>query len=281
MPHAKRGDTAPPKAAKRPHESHAHGVTWRRRLCLDPRRQLARGAARSRHAARRISARCSRRRTPTPSAMLGADAQLCRSQLVREMRARLKEDDSEVPQADGPYAYYSRFRHGGQHRIFCRKPREGGKETRPARRRRARRRQEPSSSLIIARHSPDHRKLAWSADDKGSEMFAIARARHRRRSRSCRSRRATRPAMSSGRATSLAFLYVALDENHRPWRVMLHRLGTPSSEDVADFRGGRSRLVHRHRADAARPRRRSSPCMATTPRKRTSSISTIPPRRRA
>ena len=45
------------------------------------------------------------------------------------MRARLKEDDSEVPQSDGPYAYYSRFRHGGQHRIFCRRPRAGGKET--------------------------------------------------------------------------------------------------------------------------------------------------------
>ncbi|HLW91215.1 MAG TPA: S9 family peptidase, partial [Roseiarcus sp.] len=49
--------------------------------------------------------------------------------LVREMRARLKEDDSEAPQSDGPYAYYTRYRHGGQHKIYCRTPRDGGKET--------------------------------------------------------------------------------------------------------------------------------------------------------
>src|SRR3984957_12488323 len=55
--------------------------------------------------------------------MLGPTKALQR-QLAREMRARLKEDDSEVPQPDGPFAYYARFRPGGQHRIFCRKPRE-------------------------------------------------------------------------------------------------------------------------------------------------------------
>src|SRR5271154_4609323 len=48
--------------------------------------------------------------------------------LVREMRARLREDDSEPPAPDGPFSYYSRFRHGGQHRIYCRRPRAGGKE---------------------------------------------------------------------------------------------------------------------------------------------------------
>ena len=31
---------------------------------------------------------------------------------------------------------------------------------------------------------------------------------------------------------STEFLYILQDENHRPWRVMLHRLGEPSSEDL-------------------------------------------------
>ena len=39
-------------------------------------------------------------------------------ELRREMRARLKEDESEPPQVDGPWAYYSRFRPGGQRRIY-------------------------------------------------------------------------------------------------------------------------------------------------------------------
>ena len=34
---------------------------------------------------------------------------------------------------------------------------------------------------------------------------------------------------------SRAFLYVLQDENHRPWRVMLHRLGAPAHEDVSIF----------------------------------------------
>src|SRR5271156_4686769 len=51
-----------------------------------------------------------------------------RRHLAREMRARMKEDDSEPPAPDGPWNYYSRFRHGGQHRVNCRRPRGGGKE---------------------------------------------------------------------------------------------------------------------------------------------------------
>ena len=36
-------------------------------------------------------------------------------ELKHEMRARLKEDDSESPQVDGPWAYYSRFQIGRAH----------------------------------------------------------------------------------------------------------------------------------------------------------------------
>ena len=129
MPHAKaRGEPTPPTAAERPQERHAHGVSWRddyawiraenwREVLRDP----AQAAGRHSRAAGG-GERLRRRRFSAPTRAL-------QRQLVREMRARLKEDDSEVPQSDGPYAYYSRFRHGGQHRIFCRRPREGGKET--------------------------------------------------------------------------------------------------------------------------------------------------------
>ena len=34
---------------------------------------------------------------------------------------------------------------------------------------------------------------------------------------------------------STALLYVEQDENHRPFRVMLHRLGTDQSEDTEVF----------------------------------------------
>ena len=84
------------------------------------------------------------------------------------MRARLKEDDSEPPQVDGPWAYYSRFRRGGQRRIYCRKPREGGPET-VLIDGDARAEGKAFFHLAAARHSPDHSKFAWSSDDLGSE----------------------------------------------------------------------------------------------------------------
>jgi oligopeptidase B len=35
--------------------------------------------------------------------------------LFAEMKGRIKEDDSSAPDPDGPYAYYVRYRKGGQH----------------------------------------------------------------------------------------------------------------------------------------------------------------------
>ncbi|UCH49871.1 MAG: S9 family peptidase [Betaproteobacteria bacterium] len=42
--------------------------------------------------------------------------------LYREMLARIKETDTEVPYKEGDYFYYSRTRKGQQYRIYCRKP---------------------------------------------------------------------------------------------------------------------------------------------------------------
>lgn len=49
-----------------------------------------------------------------PSAVL-------QDKLYREMLARIKETDTEVPYKDGEYFYYSRTRKGQQYRIYCRK----------------------------------------------------------------------------------------------------------------------------------------------------------------
>ena len=46
--------------------------------------------------------------------------------LFKEMRARIKEDDSTVPQKDGDYLYWSEFEEGAQYRKHYRKPVAGG-----------------------------------------------------------------------------------------------------------------------------------------------------------
>jgi len=62
----------------------------------------------------------------TSSAMADTDA--LQETLFAEMKGRIKENDESVPAPDGPFAYYTRFVVGGQHPLFCRKPRGGGEE---------------------------------------------------------------------------------------------------------------------------------------------------------
>jgi oligopeptidase B len=92
--------------------------------------------------------------------------------LFAEMKGRIKEDDSTVPSPDGPYAYFTRYREGGQHPIICRQPRDGGSEQVLL----------DGDALAAGKaffqlggmeQSPDHRLMAWSADDTGSEYDTL------------------------------------------------------------------------------------------------------------
>ena len=161
--------------------------------------------------------------------VLGHTAAL-QKRLVKEMRARIKEDDSSVPSPDGPYAYLSKFREGGQHQLFGRIPREGGE-----------------ADIILdgdelaaeheyfkfggSRHSPHHRFQAWSADTKGSEYFSIrVREWGTRKDLDDIVEETDGAVVWSSDAS--AFFYVKLDDNHRPLQVWRHRLGTRQSDDV-------------------------------------------------
>ncbi|MDQ4136967.1 MAG: S9 family peptidase, partial [Pseudomonadota bacterium] len=152
-----------------------------------------------------------------------------REALVKEMRGRIKEDDASVPQADGPFAYYTRYREGGQHPLVCREPREGGTESvlldgdREAE-------GHPFFDLGDASHSPDHRLMAWSADVKGSEYFTI-RLRDLASGADLQDTVPNTGGSIVWASDNSAFYYVELDENHRPVRVRRHRLGTSAGED--------------------------------------------------
>ncbi|NIX76867.1 S9 family peptidase [Microvirga terricola] len=149
--------------------------------------------------------------------------------LVAEMRARIKEDDSSVPEPDGPFAYFTRYREGGQHPLVCRRPRDGGDEAvlldcdREAE-------SHAFFDLGGADHSPSHRLMAWGADIKGSEYYTI-----RVRDLETGDELADEVPHSSGGVVwlgdSSGFYYVELDENHRPVRVKRHLLGTAATED--------------------------------------------------
>jgi oligopeptidase B len=90
--------------------------------------------------------------------------------IFQEMKGRIKEDDSSVPQKDGDYIYWSKFDEGAQYKKHYRKPVAGGPD-----------------HLILDENvlakgkdyfrlgvlsiSPDDRLMAYAYDDNGSERF--------------------------------------------------------------------------------------------------------------
>lgn len=154
-----------------------------------------------------------------------------RRDLVGEMRARIKEDDSSVPAADGPFAYFTRFREGGQHPLICRRP--AGAIA--------------GETILLdgdaladgkayfqfgdARQSPDHALYAWTADEAGSEYYTL-----RIRDIASGADLADEIGETTGDVLwsedGAHLYYIRRDPEHRPSFVYRHRLGTDPAEDV-------------------------------------------------
>ncbi|GAA0772773.1 S9 family peptidase [Roseibium denhamense] len=151
-------------------------------------------------------------------------------QLFAEMRGRIKEDDSSVPSPDGPFAYGLRFETGGQQPIFFRTPRGGGSETILIHGD-----NEASGKAYfkigIASQSPDHKLLAWSYDDKGSEYYTL----RIRDIETGKDRDYAIQDVGAGgvfSADSRYMFYIRLDANHRPSKLFRHEVGTDPSTDT-------------------------------------------------
>jgi oligopeptidase B len=186
-----------------------------------------------------------------------------RQTLVAEMRGRIKEDDAGAPWPDGPFAYFERYREGGEHPLYCRTKREGGAE------------EILLDGDALAQdaeffdigetvHSRDHAQLGWSVDDKGSELYSI-------RTRAL-SDGVDRPDIVHETDGTIvwsqdckSFFYVRVDENHRTAQVFRHVVGTAPDTDqliveeadpawfvaLRESRCGRFAIVSFHGHDAS------------------------------
>jgi oligopeptidase B len=219
---------APPRARKQAHVTVRHGVTlsddyhWLRaanwqEVMRDPSRLDA-----------AIRAHLEAENAYTEAVM--APTAALRERLFAEMKGRIKEDDSSVPSPDGPYAYATRYVAGGQQPLIVRTLRDGGGEhvlldgNREAEGR-------AHFRLGSSDHSPDHRLLAWTYDDTGSEFYTL----HVRETASGRDL-ADEIGHTAGGAVWSAdgrhLFYIRLDDNHRPSKLFRHEVGTPPGADV-------------------------------------------------
>ena len=95
------------------------------------------------------------------------------AQMFEEMKGRIKEDDSSVPAPDGPWAYYTRYRTGDQHPLFCRRPRDSEDGEVVLLDANALAAGKAYSEVSAAEHSPDHSLFAYAEDAQGSEVHQI------------------------------------------------------------------------------------------------------------
>ncbi len=158
-----------------------------------------------------------------------ADTEALQKQLFAEMKGRIKEDDSSVPEKDGPFAYGSLYVTGGEHPHFFRTPRDGGEKQILLDGDR-----EAAGKAYFriggVDHSSDHSRGLWSFDDKGSEYFTI-RIRDLATGADLEDRVENSDGGGVFAPDGRSFFYAMLDENHRPSRLYHHVIGQPQSED--------------------------------------------------
>jgi oligopeptidase B len=154
--------------------------------------------------------------------------------LFTEMRARIKEDDSTVPQKDGDYIYWSEFEEGAQYRKHWRKPVAGG---------------EPQLlidenvlaegleyfSLGAASISQNGRYLAYSTDTNGSERYTA-------RIKDLQTGELLPDVIENLRGGltwvkgDTALVYGPSTEEWRTLEAKLHVIGTPVESDVTLYK---------------------------------------------
>ena len=148
--------------------------------------------------------------------------------LFSEMKGRIKEDDASVPAPDGEFSYYTRFVTGGQHPLFCRVPRAGGEEQLLIDGN-ALAKDHPYFRIANVSHSPDHKLIAYAVDIKGSEFYTL-QIIETGTGTLLDTRIADTNASFEWASDSRTLLYVWVDDEHRPRKVLSHAIGTEGQD---------------------------------------------------
>ena len=217
-----------PIAAKRPHTTTYHGVTLNDEYAWMRAKNWQEVVRNPTRLDKNIRAHLEAENAHAESAL--RDTAKLQDALFKEMKGRIKEDDSSVPSPDGPWSYYVSYTKGRQYPLTCRQPRAGGPE------------EVLLDANILAKgrtyfdlgdtaHSPDHKLMAYSYDDKGSEYYKVHIRDLATGKDLADEIRDTRGDVVWAQ-DSQTFFWTWLDPNHRPVKVFRHRLGTPQTDDV-------------------------------------------------
>ena len=150
--------------------------------------------------------------------------------LFEELKGRIKEDDSSVPQKDGEWVYWSEFKEGDQYRRHYRRPAAGG-----------------DAALILDENklaegleyfslgafsvSKNGRYLAYSTDTKASERYDV-RVKDLETGELLADTITDTNSGLTWLKNDTILAYGRANEQWRVENVRLHTLGTPEADDI-------------------------------------------------
>ena len=151
-------------------------------------------------------------------------------ELFKEMKGRIKEDESSVPVRDGEWLYWWAFKPGAQYRSWYRRKFAGGPDETLF--------DEPAEAegkeyfrLGALEVSPDGRLAAVLVDDNGSERFKL-KIRDIASGKDVETVTDVAIGQPVWSNDSQSVVFTEVNENWRSYRARLHRLGQPVAEDV-------------------------------------------------
>ncbi len=159
--------------------------------------------------------------------------------IFEELKGRLDQEDATVPTKDGMYVYQSKYESDKQYRVHIRWPfASAGADLLPA--------NSENAKVLIDENklagdsdyfslggmavSPSDELIAYSTDHDGSERYVL-RVKHVDSEEFLSEKIENVTGSIVWANDSSSFLYVTLDDNLRPNRVLLHILGTDPTED--------------------------------------------------
>ena len=155
-------------------------------------------------------------------------------QLFAEMKGRIKQDDNSVPEPDGPWEYFVRVVEGGEYAVHCRQPRDGGAAT-VLYDGNAESEGHDYFRMTGVMPANDHGLFAYGLDVTGSEYYTI-RFRDPVTGTELDDVLEDTGGYVVWAADDRIVFYVVLDDNHRPYAIRRHELGTSQDDDVEVYR---------------------------------------------
>ncbi len=185
-----------------------------------------------------------------------ADQAPLREQLFEEIKGRILETDLSLPSPWGPWLYYTRTTAGDEYPRHYRCPRPAD-DANTVDETREQLLLDPNAladggflALGAFSISPDHQRLAYSLDTTGDEVYSLYVKELATDTVSLLPFEGCDGSMTWANDNQTLF-FAELDDTHRPWRLLRHRLGQDGAEQVFEETDGRF-FLHCYRTSSER-----------------------------